>query len=154
MLTANIAGTTMTFPAELTVMHCGRCGGIYAINERYRQKKEETAGGWHCPYCQNSWGYFGKTEAQRERALRKQAEDRLIRERAAFDQRAEYLKTQATKAEAKRRAEKGAKTKLKKRIANGVCPCCNRHFGNVQRHIAHMHPEFSATADLPETSIA
>ncbi len=33
-------------------------------------------------------------------------------------------------------------TSLKNRIANGVCPCCNRTFVNLGRHIGTKHPQF------------
>lgn len=45
------------------------------------------------------------------------------------------------------RAQKAAKTRMKNRIANGVCPCCNRHFANVQRHIRTKHPEFTMAGE-------
>lgn len=41
-----------------------------------------------------------------------------------------------------RRAQKGQNTRLKNRIAAGVCPCCNRSFQNVARHMAGQHPDF------------
>ncbi|HEX9950777.1 MAG TPA: hypothetical protein VGB53_03340 [Rubricoccaceae bacterium] len=33
-------------------------------------------------------------------------------------------------------AQKGAHTRTKKRIAAGVCPCCNRTFQDLARHMA------------------
>ena len=32
--------------------------------------------------------------------------------------------------------------KISKRIAGGVCPCCNRQFVNVHRHMKTKHPAF------------
>lgn len=66
----------------------------------------------------------------REKSLRAE-----IQGEAAYSRRLEH----------KIRAEKGAKTKLKKRIAKGACPCCNRHFVNLQRHIEGQHPEYPAS---------
>lgn len=43
-------------------------------------------------------------------------------------------------------ATKGQMTKLKKRVGKGVCPCCNRHFTNVERHMATRHPEYHEEA--------
>lgn len=43
-------------------------------------------------------------------------------------------------------ATKGAATKLRKRIANGVCPCCHRSFSNLQRHMKTQHPTFEQEA--------
>ena len=39
-------------------------------------------------------------------------------------------------------ATKGQLTKTKNRIAKGVCPCCNRQFINLQRHMETKHPEY------------
>jgi hypothetical protein len=41
-------------------------------------------------------------------------------------------------------AGKAQVTKLKKRASAGVCPCCNRTFSNMARHMAHQHPEFDS----------
>ncbi len=56
--------TTFTASVELTTIECGKCGGTYAINERYRKEKYECSGSWNCPYCEISWGYQG-SENQR-----------------------------------------------------------------------------------------
>lgn len=45
--------------------------------------------------------------------------------------------------EYQRRAQKGQNTRLKKRIAAGVCPCCNRSFANLREHMAGQHPDFT-----------
>jgi hypothetical protein len=34
-------------------------------------------------------------------------------------------------------------TKLKQRVANGVCPCCHRSFVNLHRHMAGQHPDYT-----------
>ncbi len=64
---------------------------------------------------------------------------RLQQERAAHDQTKSHLRD----AKNSRRAEKGAKTRLKNRIANGVCPCCRRSFANLQRHMSKEHPGYT-----------
>lgn len=33
------------------------------------------------------------------------------------------------------------------RIRNGVCPCCNRSFKDVHRHMKSQHPEFNPAVD-------
>ena len=40
------------------------------------------------------------------------------------------------------RAQKAAKTKLIKRIKNGICPCCNRTFKQLAAHMKNKHPEY------------
>lgn len=66
-----------------------------------------------------------------------------LRQRAERAERAETrVKAQLDQTEASLRAQKGATTKLKNRIAKGVCPCCHRTFANVARHMQGQHPDF------------
>ncbi|WP_165394478.1 helix-turn-helix domain-containing protein [Pseudoxanthomonas winnipegensis] len=39
---------------------------------------------------------------------------------------------------------------MRQRVMNGVCPCCNRTFENLRRHMHDKHPEFGQ----PETLAA
>ena len=73
----------------------------------------------------------------------KEEADRLKKLLDTERKRVEWAQTHNRHLEASLRSEKGAKTKLKKRIANGVCPCCNRTFVNVQRHMATQHKDFN-----------
>ena len=43
-------------------------------------------------------------------------------------------------------ATRGVVTRIKNRVGHGVCPCCNRSFTNVARHMASEHPTWSAEA--------
>ncbi len=118
-------------PVDLAVINCGRCGGVYAILERVRRYNQEHGGHWNCPYCKVSWGY-SETASGIER-LRRQVEWE--------SKRRQWAEQKAKTAEARRRAEKAAKTRLKKRVAAGVCPCCNRTFKQLAAHIKRKHPE-------------
>jgi hypothetical protein len=40
-------------------------------------------------------------------------------------------------------AQKGQKTRIKNRIARGVCPCCNRSFADLGAHMQQKHPHFT-----------
>jgi hypothetical protein len=40
-------------------------------------------------------------------------------------------------------ATRGQVTRIKNRVAHGVCPCCHRTFANVARHMAGKHPDFT-----------
>src|SRR5260221_6913386 len=68
-----------------------------------------------------------KSELQTKLANEERRNARLV---SRLDQTEAHLKH----TEASRRATKGVLTKIRKRIANGVCPCCNRHFADVERH--------------------
>lgn len=129
---------------QLKVITCPHCGGTFGLaNGFYEDKRVNNSGGWHCPYCAQERGFYGKTQAQRLQEKlnqEREASNRIIAaERARHDQTREELRH----TEAQRRGEKAAKTKLKKRIQGGACPCCNRTFTNLERHMATKHPDFA-----------
>ena len=102
---------------ELAQITCGLCGGTYAIAERFRQECENQARWWHCPYCDKTWGYSGKTAEQKEHERHMQT---LARLNQANVEREDL------------------KRKLR-RVQRGVCPHCNRSFQNLARHMACKH---------------
>lgn len=117
-------GLAIPITIELTEISCGECGGVYALNERFRKQCADHGKAWHCPYCQVSWGYTGNGALQK-------AERELASERARKD----AALARANEAE---QAKAKAERKLK-RVSRGVCPECNRAFGNLARHMACKH---------------
>ena len=116
---------------ELTKINCGVCGGTYAINERYREEKEEDGASWSCPYCRTWWGYGEGKNA------------RLKRELENARNNASYYKGRLQDEERSHSATKGHLTRVKTRVAHGVCPCCNRTFRQLARHMKAKHPEYT-----------
>lgn len=128
---------TFLISTDLTTINCGECGGVYAINERYRKQKEDKGGWWNCPYCKTSWGYGESTVQKLRKQLDAQCRD-LVAERSRHDQtRAKLRETEQTVI-----AQKAATTRAKKRSAAGVCPCCHRTVKQMARHMATKHPDF------------
>lgn len=137
-----MAGVTFETTTSLTTINC-KCGGTYAINERYREEKARTGGYWHCPYCECSWGY-GEGENAR---LKKEVEAAKKREQMA-NQRADDWRVRADHEGRRAAAARGQVTKLKNRVGKGVCPCCNRTFANLQRHMQGQHPDWAPDVDV------
>lgn len=109
---------------------CKSCGITHAIPQRLIEGLQQTGGYYYCPNG-HQWGW-GKGEADRlrqelrdEQVQRKRLESQLV---SVKDQ------LQATEREAQRH---------KKRTANGVCPCCNRSFVQLQRHMKTQHPDYA-----------
>lgn len=75
-------------------------------------------------------------EATHYSSLKKLKEE-LEQEKQKSIRDTNYLRQQLILEENKR---KESDRKLK-RIHNGVCPCCNRSFVNLQRHMKTKHPE-------------
>lgn len=127
--------TIREYAGELVVLRCW-CGIQHAVPDSLRnlQRRQKDKGQVITAiFCPLGHEHVPKGESDKARLERE-----LSAERARHDQtRAELRET-----ERRRRAEKGAKTRLKKRAAVGVCPCCNRTFHQLARHMAAMHPDF------------
>jgi RNase P subunit RPR2 len=121
----------------LTHMDCWNCHAIYGVDESARARWKAEGKSWFCPYCGKST-HYGTTDLDREKAARERAERNAQwhRERREEADRARVSAEHAT------RATKGHLTRLKRRVAAGVCPCCNRTFQDLSRHMAGQHPEY------------
>lgn len=117
------------------------CGVSFAVEDGFDDRRREDHATFYCPNG-HSLSYSGKTEAEKER----ERADRLQRQ---VEQRERDIRFEQHRLDSERRAHaatKGQLTKTKKRVANGVCPCCNRHFVDLGRHMAGQHPEFVGTS--------
>jgi len=105
-------------------------------------------------YCPNGHSMaYSESEADRLRTERDRLAQRIAqRDDEIKDKQAEIERQRALNEAAWRRvsAAKGQITKLKNRAAKGVCPCCNRHFTNLERHMHSQHPGFVAEPDASE----
>ena len=107
---------------------CCRCGVLFAMTKELRDHRLSDKGEFYCPNGHQQ-SYVGETDAQKAKRL----EARLVAEK---DQR------QA----AERRAERARKeaARLKRRAQAAACPCCNRTFVQLARHLKTKHPEYVA----------
>jgi hypothetical protein len=133
--------TTSTLWITLTHISCYKCGVVFGIPANLNAELLNNHESFWCPNG-HSQHYLGKTEAQKQRERAEMAEQRA--ERAEASRRAAW--DQAEAAERRRRAAKGQLTKVKNRVANGVCPCCNRSFADLAAHMSTKHPDYAAPA--------
>jgi hypothetical protein len=133
---------TDTRTTEYRVVTCYLCAEPFGMTAGdYTRRKEDHDEFWYCPKGHRQH-FVGETNLQRETRLRQEAEARVqrmredaARERASLMGTVTYHKRQAA-------AAKGAATKIRKRVAHGVCPCCNRTFRQLAAHMAAKHPEY------------
>jgi len=113
---------------------CTECGVSYALTDAYEQRRREYHDNFYCPNG-HAQHYPQKNAAEKER----ERGDRLERKLANRDEDLRAARASLT-------ATKGQLTKTRKRIANGVCPCCKRSFANLHRHMAGQHPDYAEAA--------
>ena len=132
-------GQRFAADTTLVVVSCATCGVTYAIPESFNRSAKkyhgDSANGWKicCPFG-HTWWYVGETEVERLKRERNEARraNRASRELLAQEERSHA----ATRGHVTR------KRKQLERVAAGVCPCCNRSFSDLRRHMQAKHPEF------------
>lgn len=130
--------STITEVTTYTVMTCpvDGCGIKYALDEAFRSRRRSKGGSWYCPNGHSlSYHHAIKSEVE-------ELEKQLAAARGNQRHTAERLESE------KRRhaATKGQLTKTRKRARGGVCPCCNRSFVQLARHMKSQHPDFDPDA--------
>ena len=132
-------GANALLSVALYVVDCPTCGILHGIPELLKERRLEGGGSIYCPNGHN-W-HFIETEAARQR---KRA-DSLAAQLGRSETARRAARDQAQAAERSAAAYRGVATKMRNKIANGVCPVpdCRRHFTDVQAHIASKHKDWA-----------
>jgi hypothetical protein len=118
---------------EVVVLEtCCNCGITFGMTQGFKNMRNEDGKSFFCPNGHSQ--YYTKSIATK-----------LKEANSALKNAKEDAKWWQEEAEAKAKAlssTKGQLTKVKNRIAKGVCPCCNRQFLDLNRHMDNQHPEY------------
>lgn len=115
---------------RLETEECCNCHMVFAMPADFRRRALNDRGLWfYCP-AGHKQHYTGKGAEEKLR-------DAEAREVA--------LRDQLHAAEADAEATRVRLMRDRHRFANGVCPCCNRSFENVRRHMESEHPDYDAS---------
>lgn len=129
--------------ADFVRVICCRCSvpfGLDASSHTHLRRSSQT---FYCPYGHQQHFAQGKSEAEK-------LQDQLDRERRArqrIEQDRAYQVDAREAAERRASAYKGQVTRLRNRAKAGICPCCNRHFSQLERHMASKHPDFRVAVE-------
>lgn len=102
-----------------------------------------------------SHNFFFCPNGHEQHFIGESEEEKLKKQVKAYKQEAEWNRERADRnwkraeaADRSRAAHQGVATKRKKehdrmknRVQHGVCPCCNRSFQNLRRHMETQHME-------------
>jgi len=119
---------------SLFISDCANCGVVFAITEEMEDRRRNDHQTLYCPNG-HSLSFQGASEAEKKAKVEKERADRL---------RALLLAEQDQSRAAQREAAtaKASEVRLRWRVGNGVCPCCQRTFPALAAHVATKHPEF------------
>lgn len=132
--------STQTFFGTLAVIECCSCHCFFGMSKDMYERARDDGTSFCCPNGHSQ--SYTKNEVTR---LREQV-NRLTHQ---VEQReAAILDVQAQRNHERARAivYRGHVTRIKNRVAKGVCPCCQRTFCNLARHMETKHPDYTERA--------
>ena len=116
-------------------LQCCTCGVLFGMDDGVYCNRADDGARF---FCTNGHGQsFTESTVSKQR-----------RQIERLTQREAMLQDEITAANRRANAFKGQATKLRKRALGGTCPCCNRSFQNLTRHMKTKHPDF--LPDAPE----
>jgi DNA-binding XRE family transcriptional regulator len=118
------------------VEHCSACGIAFAMTADFEKRRRNDHKTFYCP-AGHALHYNGPSEAQK-----------LKQELERKEQMLAAAQARAATAENERKQITSAHKKMRERVMNGVCPCCNRTFQNLMQHMRSEHPDYSSIRTL------
>lgn len=111
------------------IVHCYKCNTPFGMTEDLNTRRHRDGKSFFCP---NGHGQV-YTESSEKKL--KQENQRLQNNLDAVQGKAILLQ---------REAEENARkyTRIRTRVQNGTCPCCDEKFDNLREHMQSRHPEF------------
>lgn len=133
---------SVTFTVEFDLISCGECGIHFAVPKKWLADKRSDHTDWHCPN--------GHVRLFRDKSQLEIANEERLKAQADANE-ARHLVAVAEKKSSEAVAEL---ERIKTRVHRGVCPCCNRSFVNLQRHMVTKHPDRVLPAAKPKLLVA
>lgn len=127
-------GNTVTVAqvVSLFVEECVRCGVPFGFTSHFKTERLRNHADFWCP---NGHPQHYSAESDAEKGERLLAEEKA-RHAKTLARANELVEERDTAMDGRARAERRLK-----RVGRGVCPCCNRTFPNLARHMASKHPK-------------
>ena len=126
-------GALLNFEQTQVVESCCNCGIAFSMPQGFVRKRREDGVLWYCPNGHAQ--HYTETEVMR---LQRELDRRTLE--------VEAQTRRATVAEERERRTTRKLRRVEKRVANGVCPCCNRSFVQLARHMKSKHPDYPGKA--------
>lgn len=125
---ANREGETFSAVENFEIITCYECGIPFGVPARWRANRRSDKRHFYCPNGHRQ--HYSVSTEQRLRNELKHKQDQLNREW----ERAEQARDQRDKARRKY-------SRLRERVQQGQCPCCDAVFTNLLEHMRSEHPE-------------
>lgn len=121
------------FSIKLLIEVCcnSGCGIMFAVPENWQLQKRRDHSSFYCPNG-HSQHYLTESDAEKANRLAELKAQAIVNEERHLRLVAEAERDKAVR----------AKNKIERRIAKGVCPCCNRQFSDLHKHMKMKHKSY------------
>lgn len=137
----NEEGVQYGITVTLETIVCYKCSIPFAVPSQYKKHLQSSQENFYCPSGhQQHYTKSTETILKERLEVQKAAHENEI---ARLKNNIQWANDRTNRVVKERTALKGKITKIKNRIKNGVCPCCNRTFANLHQHMKNQHPEFN-----------
>lgn len=147
-----------TLPLGIGQWTCIRCGAVGWMSNEAERVLRQSSATFYCLFGHAQHFPLGKSRADlleeqiaAERRARQRAEQKIAEYAdAAHRAGAEVREAEAEARHQRARANgyKGHAAKLTHRAKGGACPCCNRFFVKLHKHMTSKHPGFALPPEL------
>jgi hypothetical protein len=125
---------------DLEQQDCIECGCVFGVPGGFTAQRRSDNRTFYCPNGHRMSYHENETDKlRRER-------DRLAQRIAEKDDEIKRQRELREGTERQLTATRAVVTRIKNRVGKGVCPCCNRTFENLHRHMTSKHPTYAAEA--------
>ena len=130
-------GYALQAGVELQTITCGGCCMTFAVPDVLMRRYRQEGITLKCPNPACPWGGM---------VSRASENTKLKEELEATKRRLEFERLGRQAAEGAAEKERRKVRKLERRAKGGACPCCNRSFVALARHMKTKHPDFAREA--------
>lgn len=128
----------LTVEREFAEVPCAMCAIVFYVPQGFDDARRRDGLYFFCPNGHRL--SFGETEADKLRRER----DRLKQDAARLEEEARLAWNTATVELARAKRAEAEVRRVTKRATAAVCPCCNRSFSQLARHMKTKHPDVVA----------
>lgn len=124
---------------------CIECFVKFGVPVGFSARRQSDKKSFYCPNGHSMAYTQSESDRLKAQLQAQQQATRAAEERAAREERWRIQANETSRAlERRLAAQKGVTTRMRNRVAAGVCPCCNRSFENLRRHMSTKHKGFVA----------